>query len=94
MSWKVCIIIMFAVVMVVCLQELGEPLFQHFFVKKVVTLAMDKNDRYLSKHTLCISTSIPHLLWSTQVCTVNLTVMRLDTWVCWVCLASVCMAEH
>lgn len=26
-------------------QELGEPLFQHFFVKKVVTLAMDKNDR-------------------------------------------------
>ncbi|KAL3152918.1 hypothetical protein ABBQ38_012224 [Trebouxia sp. C0009 RCD-2024] len=27
------------------LQELGEPLFQHFFVKKVITLAMDKNDR-------------------------------------------------
>lgn len=27
------------------LQELGEPPFHHFFVKKVVTLAMDKNDR-------------------------------------------------
>jgi len=26
-------------------QELGEPPFHHFFVKKVVTLAMDKNDR-------------------------------------------------
>ena len=26
-------------------QELGEPLFLHFFVKKVVTLAMDKHDR-------------------------------------------------
>ena len=28
------------------MQELGEPLFHHFFVKKVVTLAMDKNDRW------------------------------------------------
>ncbi|DBB15681.1 TPA: hypothetical protein ACH3X3_003889 [Trebouxia sp. C0006] len=29
----------------ITLQELGEPPFHHFFVKKVVTLAMDKNDR-------------------------------------------------
>ena len=29
----------------VLVQELGEPPFHHFFVKKVVTLAMDKNDR-------------------------------------------------
>ena len=33
-------------------QELGEPLFQHFFVKKVITLAMDKNDRSATPKSL------------------------------------------